>query len=197
MMAGTTAREAGGYLAELTRAAAAMDQAAVDAYGDLLFETWRQGGTVFILGNGGSASNASHHVADAVKTAMVKGRPRLKALSLADNVELMTAISNDISYDDVFRFQLESYAEPGDVAVAISCSGNSPNVLHAVEWARGRGLRTVGLTGCSGGRLGGMVDIRIHVPSDNYGVIEDLHLSVGHMAAQRLQARVAGESANA
>jgi len=186
-MAGTTAKAADGYLAELARAAGAMDRSAVDAYGDLLFETWRRRGTVFTLGNGGSASNASHHVADVVKTAMVEGRPRLRAYSLADNQEMMTAISNDISYDDVFRFQLESCASPGDVAVAISCSGNSPNVLRAMEWARDHEIHTVGLTGGGGGKLAGLVDLQVHIPSDNYGVIEDLHLSIGHMAAQRLQ----------
>ena len=123
-------------------------------------------------------------------TAAVEGAPRLHAVSLSDNMGLTTAIGNDLHYDDTFVYPLESYAIAGDLAVAISCSGNSPNVLRACAWAKEHGLTVVALTGCAGGKLAACGNIHIHVPSDNYGVVEDIHMSIGHIAAQMLKARI-------
>jgi D-sedoheptulose 7-phosphate isomerase len=145
---------------------------------------------VFVFGNGGSALTASHHVADYVKTASVQGQPRLQAFWLNDNGGLLTAVGNDLSYDDIFRWPLEAYARPGDIAVAISASGNSLNVVRACRWARSRNLLVVCLTGFSGGKLAELADIHIHFPCDNFGVIEDLHMAVGHIAAQSLRCRI-------
>lgn len=194
-MAGTISARAQDYFEELAAAGRQVDVAAVHAYADALFEAWKHRRRVFVFGNGGSAFNASHHVCDYVKTASVEGAPRLHATSLSDNMGLTTAIGNDLDYDDIFRFPLESYAQAGDLAVAISCSGNSPNVLRACEWAREHGLTVVALTACSGGQLAKLGHVHIHVPTDNYGVAEDIHMSVGHIAAQMLKVRVGAEIA--
>lgn len=190
-MAGTMINSPVAYFAEMSRAAAAVDQSAVLRYVDALFDCWKRDATVHIFGNGGSHANASHTVADFVKTAMVDGKRRLRALCMSDNLPMLTAVGNDLSYQDSFSFQLESYARKGDLAVAISCSGNSPNIIKAVEVAKKIGVQIVGLTGLKGGKLGPMSDIHINVPSDNFGVIEDLHMSVGHIAAQMFHDRLA------
>jgi D-sedoheptulose 7-phosphate isomerase len=189
-MSGTMIRGAGEYFAEMQRAAAGIDQRAVERYAGLLFECWLRDAQVHIFGNGGSHANASHTVADFVKTAMVDGKRRLRALCMSDNLPMLTAVGNDIGYADSFAFQLESYARTGDLAVAISCSGNSPNILRALEVAKKLGLTVVGLTGLKGGKLGPLSDLHINVPSDNFGVIEDLHMSVGHIAAQMFHHRL-------
>jgi D-sedoheptulose 7-phosphate isomerase len=103
---------------------------------------------------------------------------------------MMTALGNDISYEQVFAFPLASYAQAGDLAVAISCSGNSPNVLRACEWAKANGLNVVALTGLAGGKVKDLAHVHANVPSDNYGVVEDLHMSMGHIAAQMLKSRI-------
>ena len=143
-----------------------------------------------MFGNGGSSFTASHHVLDYIKTAAVDGQRHLQAISLVDNIGMTTAVSNDVGFDESFRYSLASFAKPADVAVAISGSGNSPNVVKACQWAKANGLCVVALTGFDGGLIGPMADIHIHVPSDNYGMIEDLHLSVGHAAAQALHDRI-------
>jgi D-sedoheptulose 7-phosphate isomerase len=132
------------------------------------------------VGNGGSASTATHFAADLAKATVVDGQPRLRVLSLTDNAALMTAWANDTSYDRIFAEQLENLIDPGDVVVAFSVSGNSPNVLNAVRAARARGAVTVGLVGASGGSLIDAVDISVQVPSQSYGVVEDCHLVLEH-----------------
>jgi D-sedoheptulose 7-phosphate isomerase len=191
-MGGTMISSAADYFKEMARAAAGMDQAAIAKYADALFACWQREGTVHIFGNGGSHANASHTVADFVKTAMVPGKRRLRALCMSDNLPMLTAVGNDIGYADSFVFQLESYAKPGDLAVAISCSGNSPNIMRAAEWALAHKLTLVALTGLSGGKVGPLAHIHINVPSENFGVIEDLHMSVGHVVAQVFHGRVVG-----
>jgi len=194
-MAGKTCEKASDYLRDLSNLLSEVDAEAIDRYADILFDAWKDGRAVFVFGNGGSAYCASHHVADYVKTAQVDGQPRLRAFSLADNLGMLTAIGNDLSYDDIFVHPLESYATRGDVAVAISCSGNSPNAVRACEWAKEHGLTVVALTGFSGGKIGEIADLHVNIPSENYGLAEDLQLAIGHMVAQRLQARVRRETA--
>lgn len=196
-MAGTISRTSSEYFATLAQTASRIDHAAVQRYADALYDAWRRRARVLLFGNGGSAYNASHHATDYVKTASVDGLPRLLAMSMTDNVGLTTAVGNDLAYDQAFSYPLESYAQPGDVAVGISCSGTSPNIVRAMEWARGHGLTVVALTGFSGGKARDLAHIHINVPSDNYGVIEDLHMSVGHAAAQLLRDRVLRESGKA
>jgi D-sedoheptulose 7-phosphate isomerase len=194
-MAGTTCKNARSYIDEMAKLLRTLDPGPMDAFADCVYQAWRDGRRVFVFGNGGSASTASHYVADFVKTAAVEGQKRLAAFCVNDNLGLLTALGNDISYEETFRYPLATYAHPGDVAVALSCSGNSPNVLQAVRWAREHGLTIVALTGFQGGKLGEMADIHINIPSSNYGLIEDLHLSVNHVVAQALQTRIMAETA--
>lgn len=185
------------YFEEMSRAMQRVDCTAVQAYADLVFDAWRSDRTVFVFGNGGSAYTASHHVTDYVKTAAVPGRRRLRAICLVDNVGLVTALGNDMGYEQTFVYQLQTYAKPGDMAVAISCSGTSPNVVAAARWAKAHGLTLAAITGRSdgsGGELGPLADVHMNVPSDNYGVIEDVSMCIGHIAAQALQRRVAAEA---
>jgi D-sedoheptulose 7-phosphate isomerase len=143
---------------------------------------YEEGRTIFLFGNGGSAALASHFACDLGKGTLVdvNRRQRLRVLALTDNVPLMTAWANDSSYEDIFAEQLQNLALPGDIAFAISGSGNSPNVLHALEVARALDVRTVGLTGFRGGAMKVLCDLCIIVPSDNMQIIEDFHLSVAH-----------------
>jgi D-sedoheptulose 7-phosphate isomerase len=196
-MAGSITGSATEYLETLGAMLAQVDRGAIDAYADLLFKAWQEDRAVYVFGNGGSAACASHHVSDYVKTAQVDGQPRLRAFCLSDNTAMLTAIGNDSSYDDIFVHQLATYARPGDVAVAISCSGNSPNVVKACRWAREQCLPLVAITGFTGGKIGELADIHIHFPSDNYGIVEDMQQSVGHNVTQRLQSHVLGVAENA
>ena len=149
---------------------------------------------VFILGNGGSASTASHFACDLGKGTIHGDSRRFRAISLTDNVALMTAWSNDSSYDDVFREQLENLLVPGDVVLGISASGNSRNVLNAMEYANSMGCTTIGFAGFGGGRLADMVDECIIVDSYRYGPVEDIHLVLEHMISFCITEELAGES---
>ncbi len=189
-MAGAICGTAKTYFSHLGDLLKRIDPEPIEAFADLAYRAWADRRQVFIFGNGGSAATASHFVCDLVKTAAVDGRPRLAAIALNDNAGTLTALGNDITYDETFRYPLETYARPGDIAVAISCSGNSPNVLCACKWAKENRLTVVGLTGFEGGKLKGLVDLHINVPSDNFGLVEDIHLSVGHVAAQILKSRI-------
>lgn len=193
-MAGTLCGSAKAYLAQLNELIGLLDDRGMEEFAGLLFDAWQEDRSVFVFGNGGSASTASHHVCDFVKTAAVDGQRRLRAFSLVDSVGMGTALGNDVGYEDTFCYPLETYAKPGDIAVAISGSGNSPNVLRACEWAKANGLTVVALTGFSGGKLQKLADLHINVPSDNFGLIEDLHLVVGHAVSQILKARVIEET---
>lgn len=135
---------------------------------------------IFMFGNGGSSANASHIVTDLVKSALQPDLPRFKVICLSDNTPMLTAYANDVSYDVVFSGQLEALAEPGDVAFALSGSGNSANVLRAMDTAREMRLIRIGLTGRDGGRLKEQCDICLVVPSDSMQIIEDVHLVVLH-----------------
>jgi len=140
-----------------------------------------QGRTIFVCGNGGSASTASHFACDMVKGASYNREPRFRIMALTDSLPTMTAYSNDVSYDCVFCEQLKNFAQPGDLVMAISGSGNSPNVLSATEYANSIGCKTIALTGRDGGKLGSMANLNIQVPVPHMGRIEDAHMIVCHM----------------
>jgi D-sedoheptulose 7-phosphate isomerase len=193
-MLGTMSVSAVTYLDAMQQVLRAVDPLAIDAFADLIFRAWQGDRRVFVFGNGGSACTASHYTLDLVKTASVDGCRRLRCFSLSDHGGLITALANDSSYDETFLYPLMTYARAGDVAVAISCSGNSPNVLKACAWARANDLLVVCVSGFSGGRMAAYADLHVNVPHDNYGVIEDVHLSVGHIVAQQLRARVLAEA---
>jgi D-sedoheptulose 7-phosphate isomerase len=142
---------------------------------------------VFTCGNGGSAATASHLACDLAKGALAPNKPPIKALCLSDNVSLLTAWANDVSYDEVFSQRMDPWVESGDVLIAISGSGNSQNVLNAVDRARALGATTIGFTGFDGGKLKDMVDICLIVSSHSMQQIEDVHLLLCHLIATCLQ----------
>jgi D-sedoheptulose 7-phosphate isomerase len=149
----------------------------------------RKRNQIFVIGNGGSAATASHIATDWAKTSERNGKHMLRCMSLTDNVPFMTAIANDLGYEEVFVRQLRTYIRRGDVVVMISGSGNSPNVVKAARFAKKSGAVTVGMTGFSGGKLRKLVDLCLHVDSDQYGIIEDLHMAAGSILAFYLKQR--------
>ncbi|MCK6628698.1 MAG: SIS domain-containing protein [Anaerolineae bacterium] len=157
---------------------------------DLLLQSARQGKKVFIFGNGGSASTASHFACDLAKNTQVPGAPQFRVIGLADNMALMTAWANDTSYNNVFAAQLGPLVEAGDVVIGISCSGNSGNVLRAMELARQRGATTIGFTGDDGGHLKTIVDVCLLVPSPRIEQQEDAHLILEHCICAALRAKL-------
>ena len=142
---------------------------------------YERGATVYIFGNGGSAATASHYVGDFNKGICEKLNKKFKLICLSDNTPILTAIANDISYDEVFAFQLKNKLMPDDLIMAISGSGNSKNVIKAVEYAREIGTKIVGITGYSGGKLRGLSDYKMHVNVDDMQIVEDLHMVFDHM----------------
>lgn len=142
---------------------------------------WKEDRQVFVFGNGGSAANASHFATDLGKGASDKLGKRFRVLSLTDNVAWMTAIGNDYSYDDVFLRQLQNYARPGDLAIAISVSGNSPNLVKALEWSNQAGLRTVALVGAKRGRMAEISEQTLVINDTHYGRVEDAQMTICHL----------------
>jgi phosphoheptose isomerase len=183
------------YFSEWTRAAGSIDLASVSLAAATLVEAYRAGSRVFSCGNGGSASIANHLQCDHLKGIRNETDLLPKVISLNSNVELLTAIANDISYEDVFKFQLESQSRPGDVLIAISSSGRSANIVRALRWARDHRLRTIALTGFDGGPARRIAEVVVHVDCGNYGVVEDLHQATMHALAQYIrQSRMTAEA---
>lgn len=155
--------------------------AALEAILAVLGTALREDRQIFAIGNGGSAANASHFVTDLGKGASDALGRRFRCLSLTDNVAWMTAIGNDYSYDDVFVRQLENYGRAGDVVIAISVSGNSPNLVKALQWARDKGLRTVALVGAKRGRMAEIAEHTVVIGDTHYGRVEDAQMGILHM----------------
>jgi len=166
----------------------------IDAATDALYEAYRDDRALFMFGNGGSAALASHNACDFGKGTCVNGSRRFRVLSLTDNVALLTAWANDLGYDHIFAEQLRGFARPGDIALAISGSGNSPNVLDGLQSARDLGAKTIGLTGFTGGKMKALCDLCIVVPSSNMQLIEDLHVAVTHSIFTVLRNRILSEA---
>lgn len=153
----------------------------------ILYAAWRSNQQVFVMGNGGSAATASHMACDLGKNTTMVGQPRMRVMSLNDNMALFSAYSNDNGYEHVFAEQLLTFVRPDDVIVAISASGNSPNVLNAVKLAKTQGATTIGWSGYEGGALAKLVDLPIVVPNHNIEQIEDIHLMLEHMVTVALR----------
>lgn len=162
-----------------------LEQIDAEAFGritDILAEAYREDRQIFIAGNGGSAGTANHFVCDFGKNAVRDpGKRRFRMLSLCDNMEKLTAFGNDVSYDEVFRQQLINLMRPGDVLIAVSASGNSPNVVRACEYAREQGGKIVTLSGFSGGKICDYADVSMVAPLNSYEQVEDVHLVILHM----------------
>jgi D-sedoheptulose 7-phosphate isomerase len=168
------------YFRMVSSTATRLPYDAIDQVAEILLHTYLSGGDVYVFGNGGSAALASHIACDLGKGTANGSTKRFRITSLTDNVPLITAWANDTSYEEIFSQQLENYINPGDVAFAISGSGNSPNVLHALRTARRLDAITIGIGGFEGGCMKELCDLCVVVPSDNMQIIEDLHVCIAH-----------------
>jgi D-sedoheptulose 7-phosphate isomerase len=179
------------YFQELSELLHRVDQSQIDSLVQSICDAYREGRFVFIIGNGGSGANASHLCEDLGKGTLhdFENQKRLKVMSLTDNTPYILAWGNDEGYDRIFVEQLKNFASRGDLLIAISGSGNSPNILRAVEWANQAGLITFGVTGYDGGRLATMAQRILHVPCKNMGVVEAVHGVVFHYLVEELRER--------
>lgn len=175
------------YAEETARAVSSIDTVEVDRAAALLLHAYRRGAAVFSCGNGGSAAIANHLQCDHLKGVRTGTELAPRVTSLSSNIELVTAIANDITYADIFSYQLQSQARPGDVLVAISSSGRSANIVRALSWAGEHDVHTVAFTGFDGGEARRLADVAIHVGCFNYGIVEDLHQAMMHVIAQYIR----------
>jgi D-sedoheptulose 7-phosphate isomerase len=182
------ARFARSYVAHLCDVLWRLDWEAIAAFADALLQARERGARIFFLGNGGSAATASHFANDIAIGSQSGERP-FRAISLTDNVAVLSAIANDFGYDEIFVHQLRTLMSPGDVVVGISASGNSANVVKAIEWANLNGGVTVALTGFDGGQVRGIARLAVHVATEGgeYGPVEDAHMVLDHLVAGFLQ----------
>ena len=169
------------------RAAASIDLTEVDRAAQILLEAYTRRACVFACGNGGSAAIANHLQCDHLKGVRTETDLSPRVVSLSTSMELLTAIANDIGYEEVFAYQMQSQSRPGDVLVAVSSSGGSPNIVRALQWARDHDVRTIALTGFQGGEARRIAEVAVHVASTNYGIVEDLHQTVMHAMAQYIR----------
>ncbi len=188
----------GGYLRELKNVLDRMPLERVGQFCDVLYNAYLNERAIFLFGNGGSASLASHLACDlgkgthlpATNTTDMSGVKRLRAISVTDNLPMITAWANDASYEDVFAEQIANFVQAGDVAFGISTSGNSPNVLKALAVAKRAGATTMGITGFQGGKMKELLDWSIVVPAENVQQIEDAHLIIAHLIFLELRRRI-------
>jgi D-sedoheptulose 7-phosphate isomerase len=181
------------YLDRLIATLEGLPMDAVESLSELLYRAYSDGKQVFILGNGGSASTASHMAADLGKNTIGPNMRRFRIMSLNDNIPLLTALSNDLGYENMFAEQLQNLIQPGDVLIAISGSGKSPNVLRAIEYARSQSAEVAALLGFDGGPASELADITVLVDSHDYGVVEDAHLIINHILVEYFRERLAAE----
>jgi len=184
------------FLERVSQELSRVDPAEVKALADALFACYQERRLVFVCGNGGSGSNASHFCEDLGKCTLRREdydndkKKRLRILSLTDNTPYILAWANDEGFERVFAEQLKNLASPGDLLIAISGSGNSPNILRAVDWANKNGLKTFGCTGFDGGKLRKLAHQGLHVPLDDMGIVESIHLTAFHWVVDNLHARI-------
>ncbi|MBI1206615.1 MAG: SIS domain-containing protein [Azospirillum sp.] len=178
--------EFGGYSARLSDTLAGADLSGIALLGRAMRECWRLGRSLYLCGNGGSAGNAVHLANDLVYGIAEGNGPGLRAHALPANIAVVTCLANDIEYSEIFAAQLTVFARPGDLLLALSGSGNSPNILRAIETAKDLGMETFAVLGYSGGKAKAMADVAIHFPVDDMQISEDLQLVVGHMIMQWL-----------
>ena len=191
------------YVARLHSELDRVDPAEIQAWADLVYQAWENERFIFVFGNGGSGTTATHICEDLGKSSLRQeelhdeSKKRLKILSLTDNLGWILALGNDVGYDHIFVQQLMNYGSAGDLCIAISGSGNSPNVLSAVDWANRHGLKTFGLTGFDGGKLRRQAHAGMHVPLDDMGMVESIHLCLFHWVLNDVFARINGEGRHA
>lgn len=186
--------EIAAYWQEMAALADAICPATLAEAAALLLETQARGRTVLLAGNGGSAATASHIACDLAKGTRNGGGPTFRVVALTDNVPLMTAWANDTDYARVFAEQVNSLAQPGDLLVAISASGASPNIVAAAEAARDARALVLALTGRGGGLLAPLADLAIRIPADRIEIVEDAHMAIGHSLCVAARAALAGRA---
>jgi len=181
------------YLSDLRNLAEEIDSTIVVAVAKTFHDICEAGGTVFVCGNGGSASTASHMACDLSKNVTDSKHHRLKVVSLTDNMAHFSALANDLDYDQVFVEQLHNLMTPKDALIAISTSGNSANVINAARFARDQGVPVIAMTGFSGGALRDLGTASLHVDCPEYGPVEDMHLVFNHLLVVALRAMMNGD----
>ncbi|MCU0226287.1 MAG: SIS domain-containing protein [Bryobacterales bacterium] len=174
---------AASYASDLQATLSGLDLAKVDQAIQWFQETRDAGGAIYLCGNGGSAASVSHIACDIVKGCSYQKDKKFRVMALTDNLATITAYANDVGYSEVFVEPLRNFAKPGDLVVAVSGSGNSPNVVKALEYARTVPCRTIAMTGRDGGKLAPLGDLNLHVPNPHMGRIEDAHMMMLHMIA--------------
>lgn len=177
------------YYQRFAEAMLAFDKAPLDDVLTVFDKVIAAGGTLWVAGNGGSASMADHIVCDSSKGTYVEGQPPFRTASLSANDAILTALGNDISYDGVFSEQLKYFLKPGDAVLFVSSSGNSPNVVAACEYANAQGAETIAFVGFKGGKLKEIAKTAVHIDVENYGIVEDGHMSLIHVLTQYMKAR--------
>lgn len=193
LRSGNSAEFVADYAKSLGEAVASLDSGKIDAATELLVTASRNGRAIYAIGNGGSGAVADHLCCDLTKGTYVGGEPALRAISLAANGALFSAVANDFGFESAFSRLVEMFGDEGDVLIAVSSSGNSENILRAIGAAKARGMKTIGLCGFSGGRLKDEADVVFHVPVENYGIVEDAHMSIMHIVAQIIGLRRDGK----
>ncbi len=176
-----------GYREAIAHAWASVDPATFERAAAMLRDAILGKRMIYACGNGGSAAISGHLLCDFLKGIQTDTALRPRVVSLASHLELITAIANDIEYAEIFAYQLRTMAAPGDVLMTISSSGNSENIVRAIDWARQNGVGTIAMTGFAGGRSAQRADINLHVAAENYGIVEDIHQSMMHALAQYLR----------
>jgi len=182
------------YFKHYALASSTINKAKLAEAATILMNVYKNSKTLYVCGNGGSAAISNHLACDHGKLLATDTDLRPKVQSLSTNIEVITAIANDISYDQVFVHQLKLLANPGDVVMTVSSSGDSENVVQAAAWAQDFGLDVISMTGFSGGRTGKIANVNLHVDSDNYGIIEDVHQSLMHLLGQYLRQSLMDEN---
>lgn len=171
------------YYEEEIEAIKKIDTKEVSLAMNALVNCYENGGTIYVFGNGGSSATASHMVCDFNKGVSMKKSKKFNFICLSDNTPILTALANDISYDDVFAYQLEKILNPNDLVLAISGSGNSKNIINAIKVAKLQGVKVIGMTGYDGGLLYKMADYHLHAPINDMMKTEDIHMTFDHMMA--------------
>jgi D-sedoheptulose 7-phosphate isomerase len=178
------------YLREVRRCLAELEKQDLSPVVEMLFRAYQANAQVYVMGNGGSASTATHMTAHLQEGWDSRGNGGLRAVCLADNISRFSALANDFAYDQVFTIQMQNLVRKSDVAILLSGSGNSSNILKAAEMARGIGAGVVTFTGFGGGKLSKLADCGVVLSSHYYGPVEDVHLTIGHLVPQMLRARI-------
>jgi D-sedoheptulose 7-phosphate isomerase len=179
------------YIAALHECLEELSAQKVEEVAGIILDAWKRGKQVFLMGNGGSATTACHLARDLSIGAAAAGKPRLRAISLADSVALITSLANDKDYDSVFEEQLIGQMEAGDVVIGLSASGDSPNVLRAIKYARRHDATTIGFIGFGGGQLKHLVDRDITLSNRDYRQVEDTHLVLAHLVTYLVKEGIA------